>query len=420
VSSSGAFDIDNGGGPAMHFVFNSTLAGSDVLLRMAIAVEDDVWVGVGIGTLMVPGYAVIGMGPTLQLASGNPAVGVYRMTGKLATDTNLVPGALASQGITAASFVYAQGVSTLDFSVNISATTYFAFCVAPNNSVNIMFAQGLTGLTVFDRHIFYGLQQLNLYPTGAAGVAGTGTVRVFWPALFAHIILCVLAFCVLFPVGASVALLRPAGSTAWFKVHVGMQISALVIGFAGIVAGIVLRDSRQLRMLDSTHAILGLCVILGCIFQVLVALRRPHAPAKGAPPSKVRTQWFWSHRVVAWFCLFAGLANVILGTDRFTLALGTKTSLLLSSIVVANSTVVQVLLALASAGFGLVGFALLASALRRWRGGGDAAAGIAVQVQEQDESKPNPRSGGRLGVSLALATVGQRVKKLWTKEDEYF
>jgi hypothetical protein len=65
------------------------------------------------------------------------------------------------------------------------------------------------------------------------------------------------------------------------------------------------------------HHALGMAVILGVAFQMVNGFCRPHAP-KHEPESEARRLWFGVHRVVAFFVLVGGAANILLGPGVFT------------------------------------------------------------------------------------------------------
>lgn len=137
--------------------------------------------------------------------------------------------------------------------------------------------------------------------------------------LIAHIALMLIAFCLLFPLGASFSLTRwcfPTNSPAWFYAHQATQL----LGFCVVVAsfGIIVYEVRFRRGFHfiNAHEVIGLIVVIVVVLQVFVGLCRPPLP----PPNQVslaREFWFYIHLFFAFIILFLGLVNVLLGPRNF-------------------------------------------------------------------------------------------------------
>jgi len=160
------------------------------------------------------------------------------------------------------------------------------------------------------------------------------TIPDFDTALTCHIAAALLAFGVLLPVGASVALAhdRAARSLTWFVAHATLQITGAVIALLSVVAGFVHVSqtsdlphaeragvdllSRWLGVhLNGWHHVGGALVFAGVVAEVLIGARRPPKAAAGEPESTARAQWYSAHRAVAALVLLGGLAVLLSGPD---------------------------------------------------------------------------------------------------------
>jgi len=295
------------------------------------------------------------------------------MQGKTEQDVTLYSQSLASAGITHASFSYSNAWSVLDISLNMCNTpSYLQFTplVASNSTVAIQLSQGQTGFTSFYRHIFYGVLHVATYPmahvsnsSGPSAPVVLNDYRQAGTVLTLHIYFTMIAFVLMFPFGAILAMLRFQG---WFKFHVGLQIAGSVVAFVGLALGEVNRDARQLPLFGSVHGIFGCALGVALLAQVGIATIV--RPGQGNKP--VQETWFASHKLLAGFLLLGGPSNCIVGTQRFLLTQGLTKSLLMDNLV-DNTFVVNVIIILSSLSLGISSVAILgkniyAFYLSRW------------------------------------------------------
>jgi len=155
----------------------------------------------------------------------------------------------------------------------------------------------------------------------------------FDTALTWHVVAALLAFGVLLPVGASVALAhdRTGRSSTWFAAHATLQVTGAMIALLSVVAGFVhvsqasyrphaeLADdlrSRALGMhLNGWHHVGGALVFAGVVAEVIIGALRPPKATAGEPESAARSQWYSAHRAVAALVLLGGLAALLSGPD---------------------------------------------------------------------------------------------------------
>ena len=384
--------MDNGGGPSMTFTYNSTLVGGNVLLHLSIAVQDDAWVGVGIGKVMVPGNAIIGISPELQTITGYPGVAVYSMSGKDESQVTPMAQSLASFGISTASFAFTSGWSVLQVSMNLSAAPPFLQFCRPDvpGVVSLQLAQGQTGFTdVFYRHLYYGLVDVNMFPVGANDTSDTvgqpNSLRQSGQALALHVIFMSLAFALLFPLGAALGALRPG--KYWLGAHVSVQFVAIVLVLAGVALGAQNRMGRQLPMLSSTHSVLGAAVGAGAAAQLFIGSFL-YRIVSTQQVGRQRTMTLAGHRAMAGLVLLGGLGNMLLGTARFTLAMGLNQSSF-NGAVINNSDLVTVVTAAAALSLAAIGLLIVAYAAKRWRARGGTKT---VVLEPLPASLPAPSS----------------------------
>ena len=119
------------------------------------------------------------------------------------------------------------------------------------------------------------------------------------------------AFGLLMPAGAMVARFAKTLSTAWFTVHRGVQVVAVVVAAAGLGLIIYKTNQQGLPHFDNTHARVGLAAACMAFVQPVVAWLRP---GKGTPG---RLTWFDFHFVLGWGATAVGAAAIVLGLKRF-------------------------------------------------------------------------------------------------------
>jgi len=225
----------------------------------------------------------------------------------------------------------------------------------------------------FYRHLYYGVVAANLYP-GGSPVADT-LARQTGLVLALHVVFMCAAFALLLPLGSALGVLRPG--SRWLGAHVALQVLGSGLALAGVALGALNRDSRQLAVLSSTHSIVGAAVGAGVVAQLIMGCALTRQPRALAP-----------HRILAGFVMVAGLYNILLGTDRFTLALGLGTCSFLG-LTMQNTVFVFAITLVAYIGFGLVGLVLLGFVVKRVCGMSvNEPASSQLDVNAKDDSAP--------------------------------
>jgi len=129
-----------------------------------------------------------------------------------------------------------------------------------------------------------------------------------------HGLLQVIAFVVLYPIGALIALFRNSIGPLWLPVHVTIQLLATFCVFLAL--GIMIYAKSVVKNNDSSrfsrkHEILGFTLIFCIILQLIWAVfMRAHVPW---------TVWFNVHLALATFIIVGGYVNVFLGVQNYKL-----------------------------------------------------------------------------------------------------
>nr|GMD12306.1 cytochrome B561 and DOMON domain-containing protein At3g07570-like [Ipomoea batatas] len=110
---------------------------------------------------------------------------------------------------------------------------------------------------------------------------------------------------ILVPIGMIVARYFRQWDPVWFYSHTVVQTIAFILGFAGVICGLVLEN--RLGTDVDTHKGLGIFILaLGCL-QVIALLVRPNKEAK------VRKYWNWYHHNVGRILVIIAIANIFYG-----------------------------------------------------------------------------------------------------------
>ncbi|XP_052622003.1 cytochrome b561 and DOMON domain-containing protein At3g07570-like [Lactuca sativa] len=120
-----------------------------------------------------------------------------------------------------------------------------------------------------------------------------------------HGILNAVGWGVLLPIGVMIARYLRHVDRLWLYAHSSIQLSGFVIGFSGIITGLILNDRIDINV--AKHKAIGLIIItLGCL-QVIAILIRP------SKDSKVRKYWNWYHHNVGRLLILFAIFNVFYG-----------------------------------------------------------------------------------------------------------
>ncbi|KAI3749756.1 hypothetical protein L2E82_20372 [Cichorium intybus] len=121
----------------------------------------------------------------------------------------------------------------------------------------------------------------------------------------AHGILNMIGWGILIPTGAIVARYLKHLDPLWFYAHTGIQSLGFILGFSGVIAGLVLEDRLDANV--NKHKGLGITILaFGCL-QVLALLARPTIDAK------TRKYWNWYHYSVGRLMILFAIVNIFYG-----------------------------------------------------------------------------------------------------------
>ena len=143
--------------------------------------------------------------------------------------------------------------------------------------------------------------------------------------LVLHAVLMMIAWLLLAPLGvviarfgkpvAAMAMGGPAkggagGVAPWFVYHRATQVAAALLTIVGAVLGIAETDTTFGEHLFSSHAMLGITVLVLVLFQPLNAVIRPAKDAASRPA------WSATHKLVGYSACVCAVVNCILGSDE--------------------------------------------------------------------------------------------------------
>jgi len=127
-----------------------------------------------------------------------------------------------------------------------------------------------------------------------------------------HGILMFIAWGVLLPLGMLFArYFRHLPSSLWFKVHRIVQPSGYVVALAGLIIAFIMVGAAQFT--TPWHGQLGLTIMIGGFFQILIAVFRPHTDPTEKVPSTIRQAFEYSHWWLGRILIILGVINVFEG-----------------------------------------------------------------------------------------------------------
>jgi hypothetical protein len=238
---------------------------------------------------------------------------------------------MTASDVTNASFSLSAKLSVLSFCAAWTTPLFPVLRGVADKSTKtfvMIFAHGGTK-TTFSRHaeandVVFSANTLRPYDraTESSPPSSTSSPPTVAPTIppqratstlvFYHMILMLLAYGLIFPAGAIVALNRKEG---WFWYHkilqrVGVAVAVLgfflALGYVGTVGG-----GSHFRV---PHGSLGLALTIVLLVQYTVSENqcRPNADSVSA-----RFRWFATHRLLAVFILVVGLVNLVLGPANY-------------------------------------------------------------------------------------------------------
>ncbi|KAL3850494.1 hypothetical protein ACJIZ3_012376 [Penstemon smallii] len=120
-----------------------------------------------------------------------------------------------------------------------------------------------------------------------------------------HGLLNMFGWAILMPIGAMVARYMRKWDPIWFYSHAMIQSFAFILGFIGVICGLVLENRIDASV--TKHKGIGIFIlILGCL-QVIAYVARPEKT------SKSRKYWNWYHYSVGRTLIFFAAVNVFYG-----------------------------------------------------------------------------------------------------------
>ena len=177
-------------------------------------------------------------------------------------------------------------------------------------------------------HVARGVLSIDLFLSGASGIApgalpgDGGSV-----AAVAHGGLMLLSWGVLIPFGIGVARFSDKSKASWFRVHVGLQISGLLVAAVGIAVALFV-----LAPVDTLHGSLGLAVMSVGLLQPLNAIVRPHKGGVGQV-RRLRTAWEVVHKWSGRGAALLALPVVYLGIRLLSLRLAEPLIFIVGSVI---------------------------------------------------------------------------------------
>ena len=218
--------------------------------------------------------------------------------------------------------IEASGATTMTFTRKLVGSMEDAVrsrSIVPGTKQSIISAHGYPGTADFSYH---GPNNGHVLIDFANGSSSDSTKSPALLLLF-HILLMGASWGALLPWGAALANRARAvsGRGEWFKLHrtfqyAGwmLQVLGFVVIFANVAKGSPNGSGIFQYHFESTHAKLGLVVVIVGTLQPLNALIRPH-PLNGKTGQKSNLRRFWElwHKGAGWLAILGGLVNVLLG-----------------------------------------------------------------------------------------------------------
>ncbi|EYU22157.1 hypothetical protein ABFS82_09G017100 [Erythranthe guttata] len=176
---------------------------------------------------------------------------------------------------------------------------------------------------VWNRGLYVQGYSPTIHPTGTDDLSSIATIdvlsgatdgshtNIIQPLKIAHGVINAVSWGILLPIGAITArYLRQIQSVgpAWFYMHVGVQISAIVLGTVGFGIGIKLGEMSPGRVYGP-HRKLGFAAFCLGWLQTLALLFRPKTT------NKFRKYWKSYHHFVGYGCVILGVVNCFQGFE---------------------------------------------------------------------------------------------------------
>ena len=275
------------------------------------------WIGFGISPNgdMPGSVAVIGI-------EGSAGVGVYDLNSRTLDGVVKRSNPLSSYGITSSSFVSSASGSVLSFTLDQSQPSAIQLVPGTHSlrqlsAASYVFAHGNT--QTFAQHTertsaSYDLASSSSPAGPPSSPSPQNSVSTFDLILGFHAACGLLAFTVLLPIGASLALThdRTSSDSSWFKKHWKIQAAGVFFALATLAIGVYFTESRRTLHFYLDHQKIGVAVVAAAVLQAINGFCRAHKP-EGDTVSSKRQAWELLHRFVGAGTLVLGIANCILG-----------------------------------------------------------------------------------------------------------
>lgn len=189
---------------------------------------------------------------------------------------------------------------------------------------------------------------------------GAGSISVEVTAIaetkVLHGVLMMIGWGVLLPAGVLIARYLKWKGPLWLKLHIGLQISGLAFGLAGLVLALV-----QFGPFGGSlggHSLMGLLVSVLGLLQLINGFLRPKKGGRvaGAVPSPRRRAWQVFHKGLGWLALALAVPTMVTGMLTLDKQEGVALPAALPAFVGAFATVLA-LLVLGAGGMEYLGWA---------------------------------------------------------------
>jgi len=278
-------------------------------LRMLVTVDRAKgWVGVGFSPdgLMIGSDAVIGW---LDSASGAPSVDLYSLEQYGVSGVRRIPSALSSATLTAQT-INGVGKYSLAFTRPLCVQNGTGErCVAADSQVAMVWALGDQPSLSYHGA---GRGSFALVLSGTSSASGLAIHSQQYRRL-AHGVCMLIGWGILLPSGAGVAvgLKDKLGAPLWFRVHMVMQMTGLVVAIVGFAIALLHFDAVAKY---GSHGFLGLAVMALGILQPINGFLRPHK-APGEHKTTARRLWEALHKGAGWLALILAMPTIALGVQ---------------------------------------------------------------------------------------------------------
>ncbi|XP_074296186.1 cytochrome b561, DM13 and DOMON domain-containing protein At5g54830-like [Silene latifolia] len=266
------------------------------------------YLAIGFGNEMVHSFAYVGWFDD----DGNGRVDTYWIDGKGAADVHPT-----KENLTYVRCKSENGIITMEFT-----RPFKPLCtkdqdgkpeckniVDPSTPLKVIWAMGAkwsNDLTEKNMHSAHSSRHVKVMLTHGSAE----TEQDLRPVLTVHGFMMFLAWGILLPGGVMAArYLKNLKGDGWFKIHVYLQYSGLVIVLLGFLFAVA--ELKGLYV-TSLHVKLGMTAITLACFQPINALLRPKKPASGEPPLR-RVIWEYSHVIAGRSVIIIGMAALLTG-----------------------------------------------------------------------------------------------------------